>query len=183
MDSEWKAILRFLGISFYALYYTGCFIIIKASQSTYNIVNITIIVLPILIVLIMNYLRKKRQKTTTFKYMKAVLLYSIAPIICLYLLTVNEYKSIFTTEKWLEQETERTFMIDNLLKEHPLKGKQKKDIISLLGQETAEANFKEKDNMVYLLGAERGFISMDTEWLIIHFNDENIADKVEVVSS
>ncbi len=183
MDSEWKTILRFLGISFYALYYTGCFIIIKASLSTYNIVNITILVLPILIVLLMNYLREKRQKTTTFKYRKAVLLYSIAPIICFYLLTVNEYKAIFTAEKWLEQETERTFMIDNLLKEHPLEGKQKKDIVALLGQETAEAYFKEKDNLVYLLGAERGFISMDTEWLIIHFNDDNIADKVEVVSS
>ncbi len=62
MDSEWKAILRFLGISFYALYYTGCFIIIKASLSTYNIVNITILVLPILIVLLMNYLREKTPK-------------------------------------------------------------------------------------------------------------------------
>ncbi|WP_182103099.1 hypothetical protein [Niallia taxi] len=112
-----------------------------------------------------------------------MLLYSIAPIICFYLLTVNEYKAIFTAEKWLEQETERTFMIDNLLKEHPLEGKQKKDIVALLGKETAEAYFKEKDNLVYLLGAERGFISMDTEWLIIHFNDDNIADKVEVVSS
>ncbi|TRZ37929.1 hypothetical protein CEQ21_21130 [Niallia circulans] len=183
MDSEWKAIFRFLGISLYALYYTGCYIIIKASQSTYNIVNITIIVLPILIVLVVRYFRKKRKQTTILKYMKSVLLYSIAPIICLYLLTANQYKSIFTTEKWLEKDSERTFMIDHLLKEHPLEGKQKKDIVALLGQETEEASFKEKDNMVYLLGAERGFISMDAEWLIIHFNEDNIADKVEVVSS
>ncbi|WP_285765657.1 hypothetical protein [Peribacillus sp. SI8-4] len=41
---------------------------------------------------------------------------------CLVLLGVNEYKSRFTTERWLGDHEGRNDMVDDLLKEHRLIG-------------------------------------------------------------
>ena len=94
----------------------------------------------------------------------------------------NEYKSKFTTDKWLENESERTFMIDNLLKNHPLEGKTQQEIIAMLGDNIEMNYFQDENNIVYYLGDERGLISVDSEWLIIHIDDNEVVDKVEVVT-
>jgi len=94
----------------------------------------------------------------------------------------NEYKSKFTTDKWLENESERTYMIDNLLKNHPLEGKTQQEIIAMLGDNIEMNYFQDENNIVYYLGDERGLISVDSEWLIIHLDDNEVVDKVEVVT-
>lgn len=77
----------------------------------------------------------------------------------------------FNKEKWLNKPAERVNMVDSLLSEVRLKGKAKTEIIKLLGEEDEKVYFKEPNNLVYYLGDERGFMSIDSEWLVIWFND------------
>lgn len=46
----------------------------------------------------------------------------------------------------------------------------------ILGPDTENAYFKEIDNMVYYLGPERGLISIDSEWLVIEFDNNTVVD-------
>ncbi|MDL0435874.1 hypothetical protein QQB53_08790 [Niallia sp. SS-2023] len=52
----------------------------------------------------------------------------------------------------------------------------------MLGSNIEMNYFKEDDNIVYHLGMERGLVSIDSEWLVIHLDDNRVADKVEVVT-
>ena len=72
-------------------------------------------------------------------------------------------------------------MVDDLLNHYSLEGLSRSEIMNLLGNETEGAYFKEVDNMVYYLGNERGFISIDSEWLIIHFVD-NVVNGYDIVT-
>jgi len=180
MHQDWRLIWRFLGISFYILFYFTCIFIINVGQSSYSIISVPVVLLPILLIWITGLKRRKGQ--LTFKNSKSLLLFSIPPIICLYMLGENEYKSKFTTDKWLENESERTYMIDNLLKNHPLEGKTQQEIIAMLGDNIEMNYFQDENNIVYYLGDERGLISVDSEWLIIHLDDNEVVDKVEVVT-
>ncbi|MDP1417231.1 hypothetical protein Q8G35_02285 [Peribacillus simplex] len=47
----------------------------------------------------------------------------------------------------------------------------------LLGSPTEY--FKENDHVVYFLGAERGIIRIDSEWLVILFDGSDKAVKLE----
>ena len=51
--------------------------------------------------------------------------------------------------------------------------------MKLLGDATNTDYFKEDNNVVYYLGDERGFISIDSEWLVITF-DNNIVVEVKI---
>lgn len=86
----------------------------------------------------------------------------------------------FHQERWLNEPEERVDMIDNLLSEVKLKGRSKAEIIDLLGKQEKEVYFKEPNNLVYYLGAERGLISMDSEWLVIWFDDRGIVKDYEI---
>ena len=88
---------------------------------------------------------------------------------------LHEYKHTFTVEKWLNSDI-RVDMVDDMLEKYDLHGLTKKEIISLLGDETQDAYFKEDNNMVYWLGPERGLISIDSEWLVIVFENGIVAD-------
>lgn len=63
--------------------------------------------------------------------------------------------------------------------EHELIGKTKEEVITLLGSPAETEYFKEEDN-VYYLGAERGIISIDSEWLVIWFDGNEQAVKFEL---
>ena len=89
------------------------------------------------------------------------------------MLGINEYKSNFSTERWLNEPDERVYMIDNLLKQYKLKGMKSEVVNNLLGSPTQTEYFKEDNNIVYYLGDERGLIRIDSEWLILFFNDKN----------
>ena len=86
------------------------------------------------------------------------------------------YKHTFSKEKWLESD-ERVYMVDDMMRKHELLGMTKGEVISLLGSETEGAYFKESDNFVYWLGMERGLISIDSEWLVIVFENGVVSDR------
>lgn len=86
----------------------------------------------------------------------------------------------FDQNRWLNQPAERVDMVGNLLSEVPLKGMTRDEIIALLGEQEEEVYFKEQNNLVYYLGDERGFISIDSEWLVIWFDEKNRVTDYEI---
>jgi outer membrane protein assembly factor BamE (lipoprotein component of BamABCDE complex) len=99
---------------------------------------------------------------------------------CVVLLEVYEYESRFTAERWLNDDEERVYLVDDLMNEHELIGKTKEEVFTLLGSPTETEYFKEEDNVVYYLGDERGIIRIDSEWLVIWFDGSDKAMKYEL---
>jgi hypothetical protein len=61
-------------------------------------------------------------------------------------------------------------MVDDLLKNHPLRGMTREEVTSLLGPKTETEYFREWD-LVYYLGPGRyGNAIGDSEWLVIRFD-------------
>src|SRR5699024_512872 len=114
---------------------------------------------------------EKKKAKTQAKILSLVCL--TLPILCGVMLGINEFKSNFSTERWLNEPDERVYMIDNLLKQYKLKGMKSEVVNNLLGNPTQTEYFKEDNNIVYYLGDERGLIRIDSEWLILFFNDKN----------
>ncbi len=86
----------------------------------------------------------------------------------------------FNQEIWVNKPAERVDMIDSMLSEVELKGKAKTEIIKILGHEEEKAYFKEPNNLVYYLGDERGFMSIDSEWLVLWFDDKDRVTDYEI---
>jgi hypothetical protein len=78
----------------------------------------------------------------------------------------------FETKLWKDETASasgiRLTMVEDLLARHPLVGKDKAYINELLGVPPKTEYFRDYD-YVYWLGNERGFISIDSEWLVIKF--------------
>ncbi|TCU77243.1 hypothetical protein EV204_102102 [Tissierella praeacuta] len=91
-----------------------------------------------------------------------------------------KYQHTFSTNRWIKYPRERVKMVDDMLRKYKLVGQTKEEILELLGDETNTDYFKEVNNIVYYLGDERGFISIDSEWLVITFyNDVVVEVKIE----
>ncbi|MXO90413.1 hypothetical protein [Pontixanthobacter aquaemixtae] len=74
----------------------------------------------------------------------------------------------------------RVEMIEHLLWSKRLDGLDKGAVISLLGPDPETTYFSEHD-LVYPLGPERGLMSLDSEWLIIDFDDEGVVESYQVM--
>lgn len=67
-------------------------------------------------------------------------------------------------------------MADQLIAHGTLEGRTRSEIVDLLGEPPPTGYFREWD-LVYWLGPERGFISIDSEWLVIRFDEnDRVAD-------
>jgi hypothetical protein len=60
----------------------------------------------------------------------------------------------------------RLRMADDLVENKKLIGLTRQEVVARLGEPPKTEYFKEFD-MVYYLGPERGFISIDSEWLVL----------------
>jgi hypothetical protein len=58
----------------------------------------------------------------------------------------------------------RIRMVDDLLRRHRFEGMTRQQVTAILGEPDKTEYFREWD-LVYWLGPERGFISIDSEWL------------------
>lgn len=85
------------------------------------------------------------------------------------------YKHTFSTGKWINHPAARTDIADNLLAKHPLTGMTLSEVETLLGPETENAYFKRENNLVYYLGLERGILAIDSEWLVIEFQNGRVS--------
>jgi len=74
----------------------------------------------------------------------------------------------------------RLRMVDDLLRRHQLQGMSVPEIESLLGPADRTEKFRNYD-MVYWLGPERGFMSIDSEWLVFRLDDKKKVSAFSVV--
>lgn len=184
-----KILLRctlFLAGILYVLLFIGYYFWIQFFRSSFNLVSISAILLPFAFFLLIRlFLWKHKSSRDKAKGKKAFVLITILgmilPLYCFVLLGINEYKYNFTVEKWIKSPEERVYMVDNLLSDYELRGKTKEEVSKLLGKPTPNAYYKEHSNIVYRLGIERGFIRIDSEWLVIWFNSSGKVAKYEVL--
>ncbi|WP_235190074.1 outer membrane protein assembly factor BamE domain-containing protein [Bacillus gaemokensis] len=99
---------------------------------------------------------------------------------CAVQLGINEYNSKFHRDAWLEEESKRVYIVDDLLEKHKLVGKSKEEVLQLLGNPTETGRFKETNQIIYYLGDERGFIRIDSERLVLYFNDNDKVMKYKI---
>jgi hypothetical protein len=90
---------------------------------------------------------------------------------------VNDYASrvAFESAAWKAENGDaaqgvRVHMVDDLLARHTLVGMSRAHLEELLGVPPETPYFREYD-YVYWLGPERGFISIDSERLVVKIND------------
>lgn len=85
----------------------------------------------------------------------------------------------FESEAWKKAkdggDTIRIRMVDDLVRTHHLAGMSQTRIDALLGAPEKTTYFREYD-YVYWLGPERGFISTDSEWLVLRFEKHIVVE-------
>jgi hypothetical protein len=84
--------------------------------------------------------------------------------------------SRFDPVKWEDesqvQKGVRLRMADGLIARQTLLGKTRTEVVDLLGEPPSTGYFSSWD-MVYWLGTERaGYMSIDSEWLVLRLDDE-----------
>ncbi len=106
----------------------------------------------------------------------------------LHMLTGYEVKPLaFDSMQWrttpakFSHDSVRLRMVDDLLATRTLKGMEKSEITELVGPADDTPYFDEPRRMVYWLGQERaGLVSIDSEWLLIDFDEHGIATAAEL---
>jgi outer membrane protein assembly factor BamE (lipoprotein component of BamABCDE complex) len=62
-------------------------------------------------------------------------------------------------------------MVDDLLRRHSFRGMTREQVTAIVGEPDKTEYFKEWD-LVYWLGPERGFMSIDSEWLVFRLDSQ-----------
>lgn len=123
------------------------------------------------------------------KKLAVVILIISTLLVCAFLLYWRIYYSPleFDSAVWQQGDnvkrssaTPRLRMIDGLISSGVLLGKTPNEIDLMLGKPT-DTNYFADFDVVYWLGKERGFISIDSEWLVIGFGDNGKTSEVHVV--
>lgn len=174
-------------VYFYVLLYLGYILFISFAHSSYSVISISAILLPFILLLLMILVLWKRpdikNNRSEKKNLKCLAVIGTIPLlVCLVILGINEYKTNFTTEKWVSNMSERVYIVDDLINTYELNGKSKSEIVTLLGSPTDTEYFKSENNVVYYLGNERGIISIDSEWLVIEFDGSQTVKDYDVLT-
>jgi hypothetical protein len=128
----------------------------------------------------------KRNFGRSFSYVAGYVASNVA--ICLLLLlgpVLEDYgqRARFDSTAWKASEGSwqnpvHFRMVDDLLQRYKLQGMPRQEIEKLLGKPPETEYFRDYD-YVYWLGPERGFISIDSEWLCIKF-EKNIVTQADI---
>lgn len=90
----------------------------------------------------------------------------------------------FSLTAWLaphnHASTVRIRMVDDLLNNHNFRGMTREQVIAIVGEPDKTESFRNFD-MVYWLGPERGFMSIDSEWLVFRLDDQNRVSEYRIV--
>ena len=73
------------------------------------------------------------------------------------------------------ESTIRHRMADDLVASRALLGKSRAEVVDLLGEVTITDKWSDWD-MAYLLGLERGFGAIDSEWLVLRLERDRVID-------
>lgn len=77
-------------------------------------------------------------------------------------------------------EEPRLEMADELIARSMLDDKTRAEVLSMLGEPNGDGYFTDFD-LVYRLGMERGFLSIDSEWLVVRFDREERVAEYRIV--
>ncbi len=113
-------------------------------------------------------------------------------IVILILTSCSNIDTRFNREIWLSEEsqkpdpetlvTKRQYMVDDLVKNH-LPNKTKTDVLDLLGNGLETGYFFSTGrDLIYILGPEQGYLGMDSEWLLIWFDENDIFLKYQIAT-
>jgi hypothetical protein len=97
-----------------------------------------------------------------------------------------KFRRSFDSAVWKESLTKgateivRQRMVNHLLRKHKLVGMRRSEIISLLGAPPDTGYLRDYD-LVYWLGPEHSFFSIDSDWLAIKFDDDDRVVKASVI--
>lgn len=75
----------------------------------------------------------------------------------------------------------RQGMVDGFLQNHNPVGLTREEVVELLGEPPETTYFSDYD-LVYWVGIERGFIRIDSEWLVIRIDDNEKVTEARLVS-
>ncbi|EJS70770.1 hypothetical protein CN425_22705 [Bacillus cereus] len=153
----------------YIVMYLAFIFIIDIVHMSLSVKSIFVVVMPFVLLAIIQRATVNRNKEK--KQMLSVMIVGIIPlIVCAVQLSMNEYTSKFNQDRWLNYAEKRVHMVDDLLQKYKLIGKSNEEITKLLGTPTETRN--EEDGVItsYYLGAERGFIPIDSEQLVLQFD-------------
>lgn len=75
----------------------------------------------------------------------------------------------------------RRTMADDLVGDRALQGKTRAEVIELLGEPTQTEYFRDWD-VVYWLGPQRGFLAMDSEWLVIRLDESGRVREAKITT-
>jgi hypothetical protein len=94
----------------------------------------------------------------------------------------------FDRQAWLDgargalsQDAPRLRMADGLLRDGRLIGLTRAQVDALLGPQNTTGNFRPEYEYVYWLGAERGYISIDSEWLVLRLGPDGRVAQARLV--
>jgi len=74
----------------------------------------------------------------------------------------------------------RLRMVDDLLRRQALVGKSREELTALLGT-PPKTNYFQDYQLVYWLGPERGFMSIDSEWLAVRLGSDDRVSEARIV--
>ncbi|GAB6435468.1 hypothetical protein bcgnr5390_58780 [Bacillus luti] len=154
--------------------------VIDIVHMSLSVKSILVIVMPFVVLVIIQrailyvLVNRNKEKKRVFNVMIIAL---IPFIVCTVQLGVNEYTSKFNQNRWLNDADKRVHMVDDLLQKYKLIGKSNEEVIKLLGVPTETRNEEMGATTSYYLGNERSFISIDSERLVLQFdNDGNVIE-------
>jgi len=131
--------------------------------------------------------RRKRTGWNTLLVLAATLLVVASPFLILFsVLAAGDIKEhrqrvTFDSSVWkaslsTQDDPIRLRMVDDLLRRYQLRGMREEELVALLGKPPQTDYFSDYQ-FVYWLGPERGFISIDSEWLAVRIgSDQRVTD-------
>ncbi len=133
----------------------------------------------------------KEYKDLTIKEFLRILSYSLVALVSVsllvFLLLINTMGNHFVEKEfsssiWKADKESRIEMIDDLVSKKIIDDLPVWQTITLLGMPEEDCYFYQSGHdMLYYLGPERSYFSIDSEFLLIWLNDDNFVEKYEIV--
>lgn len=86
----------------------------------------------------------------------------------------------WNTGQWDDPFHKRHRIADQLVRHRTLEGKTREEVTALLGPVAETTYFSDRD-MVYHLGSERGWLKIDSEWLVLKLDESGVVEDSKIV--
>ena len=153
-------------------------------QITVSFTSIFISVIPLLMLLttLLVYCTSGIRNISKKQLMHTAIIGTLIFTYSIFLIGQNEKLSYFNYNRWVSEPEQRVYMIDHFLNNNSLDSLKKTQVLDLLGAATETSYFNAPNRWVYYLGDERGIMSIDSEWLLIDFDDEEQVINYDIVT-